>query len=167
VLREGAQVLAHGQTHARARVLPMQLYGYGRVPMPLGNSGSESRRDSGTKPRVTSNELPWVTVIGAPSNPKGVASRRRRRRNPVGVKTAARSTQGSSFLATLGLRTQSLWDCMAAPSLSSNSQKALGLLHINKFVERQQGLAEIRERKRARTWFPGISVSRYAVANER
>jgi len=31
-------------------------------------------------------------------------------RNPVGVVVFALLTQGSSFLATLGLGTQSLWD---------------------------------------------------------
>src|SRR5438034_11702579 len=37
--------------------------------------------------------------------------------NPVGVGFHLRTvTQGSSFLATLGWRTQSLWDCSPRPS---------------------------------------------------
>ena len=79
--------------------------------MTLGNSNDESQRDSGLKPRVARNELPWERWSQA-NNPNGVAARREKRgATPLGLKTFTATTQGSSFLATLGWVTQSLWDC--------------------------------------------------------
>ena len=79
--------------------------------MPFGDSGAESQRDSGSKPRVARNELPWETRQKA-DNPNGVAARPRKRdATPMGLKPHRAATQGSSFLATLGWQTQSLWDC--------------------------------------------------------
>ena len=78
--------------------------------MPFGNSNAESQRDSGLKPRVARNELPWEMGPWA-NNPTGVAARRRHRgATPLGLKIFTAVTQGSSFLATLGWKTQSLWD---------------------------------------------------------
>jgi len=70
----------------------------------------ESQRDSDPKPKVARNELPWETRAEA-DNPNGVAARRRKHdTTPLGLKTIRHETQGSSFLATLGWKTQSLWD---------------------------------------------------------
>src|SRR6266550_1260561 len=79
--------------------------------MRFGNSRVESQRDSGSKPRVARNELPWERWAKA-HNPNGVvAGPRNPDTTPLGLKTALATTQGSSFLATLGWKTQSLWDC--------------------------------------------------------
>jgi hypothetical protein len=80
-------------------------------PMPLGSSRLESQRDSDSKPRVARDELPWEKWATA-NNPNGVVARRRQDdATPLGLKTPRTKTQGSSCLATLGWRTQSLWDC--------------------------------------------------------
>ena len=77
----------------------------------LGNSNGESQRDSGSKPKVARNELPWVSAAHV-NNPNGVVARRRKRgATPLGLRTFTATTQGSSCLATLGWMTQSLWDC--------------------------------------------------------
>jgi hypothetical protein len=67
----------------------------------------ESQRDSVPRPRVARHELPWVIVFSTKD-----------RRHPKDLPQPLRGcvhfripTQGSSFLATLGWRTQSLWDC--------------------------------------------------------
>jgi hypothetical protein len=79
--------------------------------MNFANSHDESQRDSGLQPRVARNELPWESESQT-HNPNGVAARRGESwRNPVGVEIIRTATQGSSFLATLGYETQSLWDC--------------------------------------------------------
>ena len=80
--------------------------------MPCGSADGESQRDSGSKPRVARHELPWETLAEA-TNPNGVAARRKSKRDttPLGLGTPRSATQGSSFLATLGWRAQSLWDC--------------------------------------------------------
>jgi hypothetical protein len=46
---------------------------------------------------------------------------------PLGLEPSASSTQGSSFLATLGWRTQSRWDCPTAGELPSNLRNAFKL----------------------------------------
>jgi len=49
------------------------------------------------------------------NNPNGVAARWRKfDETPLGLKIPSATTQGSSFLATLGRRAQSLWDCRTA-----------------------------------------------------
>src|SRR5439155_6823926 len=49
------------------------------------------------------------------NNPNGVAARWRKfDTTPLGLKIPSAPTQGSSFLATLGPRAQSLWDCRTA-----------------------------------------------------
>ena len=49
------------------------------------------------------------------NNPNGVAARWRKfDETPLGLKIPSATTQGSSFLATLGRRAQSLWDCKTA-----------------------------------------------------
>jgi hypothetical protein len=104
----------------------------GSKAMPLGSSKDESQRDSGLEPRVARDELPWVTASEV-NNPNGVASRREHRAaTPLGLRFFPAATQGSSFLATLGWRTQSLWDCRSARSAarlsaSCNIRKAWGL----------------------------------------
>src|SRR6266496_1526901 len=104
------------------------------APMPFGNSEAESQKDSSAKPRVAKNELPWEKCVEA-TNPNGVAVLRRKpAATPSGLKSMRQATQGSSFLATLGWRTQSRWDSRTAgfPALRlmlllRNSRKALGL----------------------------------------
>src|SRR5258708_2201288 len=78
-----------------------------------GREIRESRRDSITRPRVARHELAWVKVFGRSANPNGLVSNRCQHRfNPVGIEADfERFPQGSSCLATLGWRTQSLWDC--------------------------------------------------------
>ena len=84
--------------------------------MPFGNSNAESQRDSGSKPRVARHELPWETGAEV-NNPNGVAARLRKGdATPLGLNTDWAATQGSSFLATLGWRTQSLG--IAEPPIS-------------------------------------------------
>ncbi len=80
--------------------------------MIFGISNDESQRDSGLKPRVARNELPWENKSHI-NNPNGVVARQTVSSwcNPVGVEIYWPDTQGSSFLATLGSVTQSRWDC--------------------------------------------------------
>ena len=78
-------------------------------PRPGGIIRAESQRDSVPKPRVASRELPWEKrVVSA----NGVASWwRTGDTTPLGLKIARTLTQGSlADSATLGWRTQSLWD---------------------------------------------------------
>jgi hypothetical protein len=78
--------------------------------MICGNSNDESQRDSGLKPRVARNELPWERR-SLDRNPNGVAARRRTcDATPLGLKSSTTATRDGSFLATLGWMTQSLWD---------------------------------------------------------
>ena len=72
--------------------------------MAFENCGVESQRDSGSKPKVARNELPWGTGRKT-NNPNGVAAERLKPdATPLGLKTIGPGTQGSSFLATLGGR---------------------------------------------------------------
>ena len=70
-------------------------------------------------PRVARHELPWD--IGEPDyNPNGVASAvaaefGQRQTQPRGVDVVWPDPQGSSFLATLGWKSQSLWDWGETP----------------------------------------------------
>ena len=83
--------------------------------MPFGNSNEESQRDSGLQPRVARNELPWESGPKY-DNPNGVAARRwRGAATPLGLNIFMPPTQGSSFLATLGWRTQPRWGCRELP----------------------------------------------------
>ena len=63
-----------------------------------------------TQPRVGAA----ATTLGAQReiifNPNGVASSGPRAATVSGLMMSGRVTQGSSFLATLGWKTQSLWD---------------------------------------------------------
>ena len=86
------------------------------IPEHAAANVPESQRDSGAKPRVARNELPWVPRHEG-SNPNGVVANLKRPQDQNGIATTAlrlmissAMTQGSSFLATLGWRTQSLWD---------------------------------------------------------
>jgi len=88
---------------------------------PFGSFKIESQRDSGLKPRVARNELPWV---GCKSifNPNGVvACLCGRAATPLGLSVLAAFSQGSSFLATLGFGPQSLWDCSRAGLVADSS----------------------------------------------
>ena len=84
----------------------------GFEPLPFGNSSAESQRDSVPKPRVASRELPWEKRVVS-ANPNGVVARwRSGDTTPLGLRIARTLTQGSlADSATLGWRTQSLWDC--------------------------------------------------------
>ena len=76
----------------------------------FGNSKAESQRDSGSKPKVARNELPWVTARWV-FNPNGVAARcPDRAATPLGLLVCGPGSQGSSFLATLGFAPESPWD---------------------------------------------------------
>ena len=80
------------------------------VQINLRGSAEESQRDSGSKPKVARNELPWGNAP-QPHNPNGVeANPGKGVATPLGLKTLPALPQGSSFLATLGWRTQSLRD---------------------------------------------------------
>ena len=92
--------------------------------MPFGNSNAESQRDSGSKPRVARNELPWESVPND-NNPNGVAAPQvYRGATPLGLRTFPDLPQGSSFLATLGWRPQSRWDCREALEICIQDQRA-------------------------------------------
>src|SRR5207253_10099747 len=94
----------------------------------------ESRRDSGSKLRVARHELPWETGSQV-NNPNGVAARRRKGdTTPLALEPLRAGTRGKTeqqtqcfasrtarCLATLGWKTQSLWDCRSGrfPVISS------------------------------------------------
>jgi hypothetical protein len=93
----------------------------------FGHSNDESQRDSGSKPKVARNELPWVGASHI-NNPNGVAGRQRKRgATPLGLRTFTATTQGSSFLATLGWMTQSRWDCRSQDFFRTASEAFLPL----------------------------------------
>ncbi len=79
--------------------------------MPFGNSNAESQRDSGSKPRVAGNELPWECGSNDYSPNGVVAMRVYQGATPLGLRPFPDFPQGSSFLATLGWRPQSRGDC--------------------------------------------------------
>ena len=71
----------------------------------------QSQRDCVPKPTVASNELPWGKGYKTkPQRGFGFGERAPRVATPLGLLFCASFTQGSSFLASLGFRTQSLWD---------------------------------------------------------
>src|SRR6266568_5911840 len=70
----------------------------------------QSQRDCVVQPRVARNELPWVPGRVA-FNPNGVAPPLCCRAvTPLGLFAFGHVSQGSSFLATLGFESESLWD---------------------------------------------------------
>src|SRR5205809_5543071 len=90
----------------------------------------QSQRDCVCQPRVARNELPWVGP-GRSINPEGVEapSLKHRRRSeqilvatPLGLIRLGTFSQGSSFLATVGFRPESLWD---SRSFGCSSRKLL------------------------------------------
>jgi hypothetical protein len=94
---------------SRRRRAPQSWFS-GLSLMPSKNSQVESQRDSGSKPRVARHELPWENAP-LTDNPNGVAARQHKRdTTPLGLKTFTHSTQGSSYLATLGFEPESRWD---------------------------------------------------------
>ena len=104
---------------------PMPL---GIEPMPFGII-RESQRDSAPKPRVASRELPWEKRVVS-ANPNGVVARwRSGGTTPLGLKIARTLTQGSlADSATLGWRTQSLWDCRRPKSEGRRPKEARSAL---------------------------------------
>ena len=77
---------------------------------PESSALRQSQRDCVIQPRVARHELPWVAGRLV-FNPNGVASRfLGRAATPLGLISFATFSQGSSFLATLGFWTESLWD---------------------------------------------------------
>ena len=70
----------------------------------------QSQRDCVIQPRVARHELPWVydeKIL----NPNGVGSRRQKSAaTPLGLWGNDTVSQGSSCVATLGWKTESLWD---------------------------------------------------------
>ena len=122
------------ELHEREKSNPDRFLNSGLVVMPFGNSRVESQRDSGPKPKVARDELPWETGL-EDRNPNGVvATPSKGDATPLGLNTLPPTPQGSSFLATLGWRTQSLWDCWQADFSSlqlmqpwaANSQRTSG-----------------------------------------
>ena len=85
----------------------------------------ESQRDSDPKPRVASRELPWEKRVVS-ANPNGVVARwRSGATTPLGLRIARTLTQGSlADSATLGWRTQSLWDCRRPKSEGRRPKEA-------------------------------------------
>ena len=72
----------------------------------------QSQRDCVCQPKVARNELPWVAA-DSDFNPNGVASRFHGVATTplaLGLFALAAMSQGSSFLAPLGFRPESLWD---------------------------------------------------------
>ena len=70
----------------------------------------QSQRDCVLQPRVARNELPWVAVRRV-FNPNEVAPQVRvRATTPLGLLACGFVSQGSLFLATLGLEPESRWD---------------------------------------------------------
>jgi hypothetical protein len=103
-LASGVLVNATGLAEIRLAALESDLSR--RKQMMAEGVGKESQRDFVTQSRVARNELPWVDDERY-QNPNGVSSTGRGWRcNPVGVENYFDGglTQGSSFLATAGLR---------------------------------------------------------------
>ena len=117
-LQTRSQFLAAWDILVRSRSLTGTPLSGQECPMPLGIEPMpfgiirESQRDSAPKPRVASRERPWEKRVVS-ANPNGVVARWRRGDTaPLGLKIARTLTQGSlADSATLGWRTQSLWDC--------------------------------------------------------
>jgi hypothetical protein len=84
------------------------------VPVPFADSREESQRDSSSKPRVASHELPWETWPKSINPNDSAIQGWLGGATPSGLKTVRMPTQGSSCFATRGLRPQSLWDCRRA-----------------------------------------------------
>ena len=125
---------------ARTRIAFFLDDSMGLALMPLRNCGDESPRDSDSKPKVARNELPWGTCRKT-NNPNGVAAQRMEYdATPVELTGIRPGTRGSSFLATLGWKTQSLWDCrdvgipIVPPEFPFDREfrKALGLAQRNR-----------------------------------
>ena len=73
----------------------------------------QSQRDCVFQPRVARHELPWVIFVLV-FNPNGVVARLLGRAiTPLGLFASHPFSQGSSFLATLGYESESLWDSTA------------------------------------------------------
>ena len=71
--------------------------------LPFGNSSAESQRDSGSKPRVASRELPWEKRVVS-ANPNGVVARWwSGDALSLGLKIARTLTQGSLADSVAGL----------------------------------------------------------------
>jgi hypothetical protein len=94
------------------------------IPHNLHRRASESQRDSVSKPRVASSELPWEKGAHSVQPQRGCGFKRgpRRPQPRWGWRLVAPFTQGSSLLATLGWRTQSLRDCGGNGRLVGNAQ---------------------------------------------
>lgn len=83
------------------------------LPYPQLPDGAlmESQRDFGAKPRVASRELPWGNEPSIPQPQRGCDVVERRTQPRWGWNPSRNPTQGSlADSATLGWRTQSLWD---------------------------------------------------------
>ena len=88
------------------------------IAQTVESSRDESQRDSGSKPRVARNELPWVIADEASTNPKGVTAWfvTQEPQPRWGWRGIEPISQGTSFLATLGWRPQSLRDWTNLPA---------------------------------------------------
>src|SRR5260370_42365934 len=109
-------------TKARAR----------RSPAPAGSSLPTSRVSSRANPEGILRQSPGLRAASYPgstesrrTNPNGVVCMGGERgHNPVGVETRlARYPRVARRLATLGWRTQSLWDCLQShPAVVGNDK---------------------------------------------
>ena len=77
---------------------------------PMQSAFHQYQRDCALQPKVARDELPWVTERPV-FNPNGVvAGDSECAATPLGLWADSAVSQGSSFLATLGFVTESLWD---------------------------------------------------------
>jgi hypothetical protein len=86
------------------------------IGSPLKNSEFQSQRDCVLQPKVEASALPWVTNISRTQPQRGCGQSKFNPKPPArphpccGWIFVGRTTQGSSFLATLGFETESRWD---------------------------------------------------------
>src|SRR6266849_1219313 len=86
--------------------------------MACASRWGQSRRDCAPQPRDARNELPWEIVCAGLQPQRGCSRVGNPRPQPRwGWLDPMRWTQGSSFLATLGFESESLWDSRNRASL--------------------------------------------------
>ena len=69
------------------------------------------------RPEASESSCASPPICREPRLPTASGDAQRRAATPLGLKTLPTFTQGSSFLATLGWRPQSRWDCSARRAL--------------------------------------------------
>ena len=100
-------------TNIQAPTSKLQRNSKLQAPTPV-HAWLQSQRDCVLQPRVARHELPWVADDSV-FNPNGVAPCcRRQAATPLGLLSNRTISQGSSSLATLGCKPESLWDSIIA-----------------------------------------------------